>query len=193
MLAANEPALLAHLEKYLSDQVGPHFRETGKIAPEDFWLILIWKANRAKNNERRRFERIGAGTFEGAVEEIADALWAANSLDARLGVLMGKWKMKLPTASAVLTILYPDNFTVYDIRVCDQLGAFHELAGRRFSGKLWSEYLRFVAAVEVAVPSHSRLRDKDHHLWGLSLMSQVKADLRAEAPKRKPRKPKSPL
>lgn len=92
MLAANEPARLAHLEPYLINEVGKHFRETGKLAAEDFWLILIWKANRAKNNERRRFEKLGKCTFEKVVETIACDLACGRvfgettaRVDARLG------------------------------------------------------------------------------------------------------------
>lgn len=191
MLSANEPARLAHLEPYLINEVGKHFRETGQLAVEDFWLILIWKANRAKNNERRRFEKLGDCTFEKAVEQIASNLYAAQSSEKRLGVLMRDWKMKLPTASAVLTILYPDSFTVYDIRVCDQLQDFHKLAARRFSTALSEDYQRFVAAVTEATPTHLTLRQKDHHLWGLSLMEDVRTDLRAPAPARNPPKLKS--
>lgn len=188
MLAANEPARLAHLEPYLINEVGKHFRETGQLAAEDFWLILIWKANRAKNNERRRFERLGKCTFEEAVAQIARALSEAGSSEERLGVLMRGWKMKLATASAVLTILYPEDFTVYDVRVCDQLGSFHTLKDRRFTARLWSDYQRFVEAVIRATPAHLNLRQKDHYLWGRSLMEDVRADLRAPAPARSPRK-----
>lgn len=191
MLATKDPARLAHLEPYLLDVVGAHFRVTGQLALEDFWLILIWKANRAKNNARRRFEQVGKCTFEQAVSRIALALSAAQTRDARLRVLMRDWGMKLPTASAVLTVLYPESFTVYDIRVCDQLGGFHELATRRFSSRLWNEYQKFVAAVESAAPPHLTLRQKDHHLWGLSLMEQVSAELTAPVPARNPRRPKT--
>ena len=41
---------------------------------------------------------------------------------------MTKWAFRLPTASAILTVLYPDVFTVYDRRVCKVLGAFDQLA-----------------------------------------------------------------
>ena len=34
---------------------------------------------------------------------------------------MRDWKLRLPTASAVLTVLYPEDFTVYDQRVCKML------------------------------------------------------------------------
>lgn len=188
MLAANNPARLAHLEPYLFDEVGPHFRNTGQLAPEDFWLTLIWKANRAKNHERRRFEKLGECSFEEAVDRIAVALTEAGSVDERLRILMENWGMKLPTASAVLTVLYPENFTVYDIRVCKQLGQFGEIAKDDFSEGLWDEYRKFVAAVELAAPSHLTLREKDHYLWGLSLRDQVEADLKAPVPALKPRK-----
>ena len=186
MLAANEPARLAHLEPYLIDEVGRHFRETGELAAEDFWLILIWKANRAKNNERRRFEKLGECTFEEAVTRIARALFEARSPKDRLGILMRGWKMKLATASAVSTILYPEDFTVYDVRVCDQLGSFHTLKDRRFTGRLWADYQHFVEAVINATPAHLNLRQKDHFLWGQSLRDDVRAELRAPAPQRNP-------
>lgn len=190
MLAAKDPARLAHLEPYLLDVVGAHFRDTGQLSPEDFWLILIWKANRAKNNARRRFEQVGDCTFEQAVAHIALALSAAQTPDAQLRVLMRDWGMKLPTASAVLTILFPENFTVYDIRVCNQLGGYHELATRRFSRGLWVEYQKFVEAVRSAAPANLTLRQKDHHLWGLSLMQQVRSELDAPVPARNPQRPK---
>lgn len=188
MLAANNPARLAHLEPYLFDAVGPHFQATGQLAPEDFWLTLIWKANRAKNHERRRFEKLGECKFEEAVGRIAVALTEAGGLEERLRILMVKWGMKLPTASAVLTVLYPESFTVYDVRVCKQLGRFEEIAKDDFSEGLWGEYRKFVAAVELAAPSGLTLRQKDHYLWGLSLRDQVEADLKAPVPALKPRK-----
>lgn len=182
MLASEEPERLAHLEPYLLDVVGPHFRRTGELSPEDFWLILIWKANRAKNHQRRRLEAEGARTFSEAVTAIAKQLHGANTAEARLGLLMTTWGMRLPTASAVLTVLYPEEFTVYDIRVCDQLGDFHALVHRPSSAKLWGKYCRFRQAVETATPTNLTLRQKDHHLWGKSLMEQVRSDLAAPVP-----------
>lgn len=47
---------------------------------------------------------------------------------------------------------------------------------------------RFIAAVNKVTPIHLTLRQKDHHLWGLSLMEDVRKDLRAPVPARNPRK-----
>lgn len=45
-------------------------------------------------------------------------------------------------ASAILTVLYPEEFTVYDIRACEQLGGGHEKAGNtsKFE-QMWRGYL----------------------------------------------------
>jgi hypothetical protein len=61
--------------------------------------------------------------------------------------LLTKWGFRLPTASAILAVLYPDKFTVYDIRVCDVLGDFRALGDRTWSAETWREYQRFVDAV----------------------------------------------
>jgi hypothetical protein len=50
--------------------------------------------------------------------------------------------------TAILTVLYPLDCTVYDIRVCDGLRRFHNLAPRNFPDSLWEEYCAFKEAVE---------------------------------------------
>ncbi len=80
-------------------------------------------------------------------------------------------------ASAILTVLYPEDFTVYDVRVCDSVGSFHSTGNRTDFGKLWDEYVQFRAAVEEAAPQTLSLRDKDRYLWGKSFHDQLQSDL----------------
>ena len=49
-------------------------------------------------------------------------------------------------ATAILTVLYPDYFTVYDTRVCNQLGGFSNLGTRSIS-TIWEGYEEFREAV----------------------------------------------
>ncbi len=79
-------------------------------------------------------------------------LRASGTPKRRLEVLMTEWKFRLPMATAILTVLYPTEFSVYDIRVCGQLGDFEKLAHRKFSDGLWSDYQRFLNAVKAATP-----------------------------------------
>jgi hypothetical protein len=71
-------------------------------------------------------------------------------------------------ASAVLTILYPDDFTVYDRRVCTMLGFPHK-DWSFFSDKCWTEYERYNEEVCKNTPPGLTLRDRDRFLWGRSL------------------------
>ena len=160
-----------HLETYLINEVGERFRKNGELTALDFYLILTWKANRSKTETKTRLERLG-GSFSAAVSKISRALAESLEPKDKLQVLMSDWKFRLPMATAILTVLFPDDFTVYDIRVCDSLKRFHNLAARTFSDALWTEYCAFKAAVESESPAHLSLRDKDRYLWGKSFYEQ---------------------
>lgn len=81
--------------------------------------MLSWKANRSKNKGRDRLARL-SGDFESAVTSIGSALASAHDQKARLRCLMVEWGFRLPVASAILAVLYPDEFTIYDVRVCEE-------------------------------------------------------------------------
>lgn len=162
-------------EDYLIS-IGESFRATGHIEPADFYMMLIWKANRAKNRHRDRLKRLVDGSFPDAVSEIASALHASANRKQRLQILMEKWEFALPTATAILTLLYPDEFTVYDYRVCDEVGLPYN-PQPSFSDQLWHRYEEFQAAVMGATPKDiTNLRDRDRFLIGRSFRKQLEAD-----------------
>ena len=140
------------------------------------YLILDWKSSRARTRHRSRLAGI-AGSFNAAVGEIAADLHAAASPEQRLGVLLTKWGFRLPTASAILSILYPDIFTIYDIRVCNALCAFHRLGDMKWSPTVWVEYQRFIGAVRDATPQGLSLRDRDRWLWGQDKRETLRNEL----------------
>jgi hypothetical protein len=81
-------------------------------------------------------------------------------------------------ASAILTVLYPNDFTVYDVRACDQVKGFHTLAARQNADSLWRGYLDFKQAVERATPKRLSLRDKDRFLWARSRHDDLVSSIR---------------
>ena len=163
------------LETYLFSEVADTFGKTGKISTTDFFMIIIWKSNRAKTTVKKTLSK-NVNDFAEAVEQIAKSLSSTTNNKRRLYILMHDWGLRLPMATAILTVLFSDDFTVYDVRVCNELDDFHKLDWWIFSDKLWDEYVRFVEAVRAKTPQNLSLRDKDRYLWGRSFFEQAQAD-----------------
>lgn len=175
-----DPLRYYDLERYLFEDVCHRFHEDGSIGAFDFFSIVIWKANRAKTTIARKLlkrDRLNHEHLEPTVRGITKALFTASSAKERFRVLTEDWGFRLPMASAILTVFWPDEFSVYDVRVCDRLAEFHGLKNRTDFSSLWSGYQEYIAAVHAAAPSTLCLRDKDRYLWASSTSEQLKRDL----------------
>jgi hypothetical protein len=162
-----------NLEDYLFTDVTNAFRDRGYLTPEEFFSIVIWKANRAKTSIKRKLAK-RAGNLAAAVEDLTGRIYQAASDEERLRIFLDDFRIALPMASAILTVLYPDRFTVYDVRVRDQLNV-QDFAGRKNQIELYfKEYLPKVAAI----PEAKALRDKDRYLWGKSAYEDLQYFLR---------------
>ncbi len=94
--------------------------------------------------------------------EIADALSlavVARTERAAVSVLCGLRGVNVPVASALLTVIDPDRYTVIDFRALEALG--HETTDR--SVNFYLEYLR--ACRELAATHAISLRNLDRALW----------------------------
>lgn len=80
-------------------------------------------------------------------------------------------------ATAILTVLYPDEFTIYDYRLCEQLGGFHNLATLSRFEDVWHGYEALVNRIRAMTPDGLSLRDRDRYLWGKSTHEQLVSDV----------------
>lgn len=170
-----------NLEDYLFGEVSHGFIARGWIDAFDFFSIVIWKANRAKSVTAKRLLKLGATRgltdLDGICRAITEDVHAAATDKARLFVLMDTWKFLLPMASAILTVLYPERFTVYDYRVCEELqqmnlGNFKDLASKTNVDVVWPDYEEFMTKVRETHQIGS-LRDKDRALMGRSMAKDL--------------------
>ncbi len=163
-------------ESYLFDIVRPRFLKQGYLDAFDFFCIVIWKAERAKSRIARKLTNVNED-LDTAVKVVTWGLSQQVTNKERLRVL---WNggFNLPMASAILTVLYPDDFTVYDQRVCGQLGEYHHLKDSRDFETLWDGYQKFKCDVQKLAPAELSLRDKDRYLWGKSFREQLINDIR---------------
>jgi len=161
-----------NLEEYLLGEVRGNFAKSGYLTADEFFCIIIWKANRSKTKIKARLKRINSD-LQKAVRKITSEVFSQRSHKDRLKYLMSQCGFRLPMASAILTILYPDEFTVYDVRVCEMLKDFHKLQNKIDFNKIWEGYQEFKKAVSNAVPDESTLRDKDRCLWAKSFCKDL--------------------
>jgi len=165
------------LEKYLLEEVQPRFKRNQRLTTFDFFCIIVWKANRSKSKLADRLLSMGYPDLDSAVAALVSAIVAAPSAKERLRVLIEDWNFRLPTASAILAILYPSAFTVYDVRVCGVLEDFDNAKDKTSFDDMWSEYSAYLEAVRREVPQTNSLREKDHFLWGKSFFLQLEGDI----------------
>lgn len=177
---------LYHQEQYIFEDVRLRFEKDRCITAFEFFCIIIWKANRSKSIVAKQImnnTRSVKGSLDGTVKLLTSGLSRCGDAKSRMRHLIAEWNLKLPMASAVLTVLYPDEFTVYDTRVCDELGDFKSLKDlRNFEKpenfeKLWSGYQDFMSKVIGKAPSELSLRDKDRYLWAKSFHDQLNDDI----------------
>jgi len=154
-----------NLEEYLFHNVGPRFRKTNTLSVEDFFCIVIWKANRAKTNIKKKLSKMT--TLSEAIGELTDDIVRGESSEEKLNVMIKKWKFGLPMATAVLTVLYPDDFTVYDYRVREQLGLDDIYSVKKYLKDFLPEVKKYSELRNMS------MRETDKELWGKSFFDDL--------------------
>jgi hypothetical protein len=156
------------LEEYLFKEVHAYFRETKTLTSEKFFAIVIWKSNRAKTNVLAGISRYGKST-----EELMLHVAEATPLD-KVKVLADIDGIGIPIASAILTVCYPEEYTVVDYRACATLATLLEVDNKLLQKRLGGDpasspeaYLKYVERCqEEARKRGLDLRTFDRMLWG---------------------------
>jgi hypothetical protein len=165
-----------HLETFLFEDVSVRYQAGEALRPVDFFAIVIWKSNRAKSKIAKRL-LAQAPTLDEAVTALVTQIRNADGHRRRLEVLMTTWGFSIPMASAILTVFYPDDFTIYDYRATEALKSHADLANISRFDQLWPKYEAFLAAVRATGTESMSLRDKDRTLWGQAFYDQLVQDI----------------
>ncbi|WP_323033175.1 hypothetical protein, partial [Paracoccus sp. (in: a-proteobacteria)] len=123
-----------------------------------------WKAHRKASSQIQRLG--GAKGFAESVGQISIAIHKREAPQARLDYLIDEKRFRLPTASAILAVLFPLEFAVYDYRLRDEL-KFRPIHTNR-PGERWARYQEYCEAIRKAAPPNYSLREADKYLWGRS-------------------------
>lgn len=166
------------LESYLFGEVSQRFTSSKQLSAFAFFCIVVWKANRSKSKVAKRLLAQCHADLSAAVQALTTSVVEANDNKERLRVLIEDWGFRLPMASAILTVLFPEDFTVYDIRVCEVFNDFKDAQYKTKYEDLWVRYSKYLERVRASVPSANSLRDKDRYLWGQSFHGQLQRDIK---------------
>jgi hypothetical protein len=132
LVREEEPAAAA-----LMAQMSPA-RERGHLTYDEFYAICCWKEPRQR---MRRFWQRNAPAF---VVDCTAAALATTDERARMDALLRLHGVGLPIASAILTLLFPEDYGVIDIRAWQTLFHYGSVttnpAGCNFALDEWLTY-----------------------------------------------------
>ena len=125
-------------EEILFTEVGPRAKKNGFLSFDDFYQICMWKSVRQKNNYLKNKDK---------VEEISRKIFSTNDDNdekEKIELLCSLDGVGIPTASAILTILYPESYAVIDIRCIEALNDLGYNLKSTTSVKSWLKYLEIM-------------------------------------------------
>lgn len=131
-------------------------------------LILRWKLGRIKEAHARTVS-------PGNLAKINSALVLAGQLERApeaLEALMTIEEIGLAVATVLLTVRYPDSYTIIDWRVLEALRLQPATTDRWTAADYVSEFLPAVQNFRKR-HSHLSLRQADQALWGISLNTRI--------------------
>ncbi|MEZ5037117.1 MAG: hypothetical protein R2760_06460 [Chitinophagales bacterium] len=135
------------LENYILKEVRDNLNINGHLTAFDFFCIVIWKANRAKTKIAQRLLKYNPDINQ-SVKDLTAKIFSATDDRQKLKVLIDDYQFRLPMSSAILSLRYPDNFSVYDVRVCNTLTNLRGLDTNTNFEKLWLGYKDYIDNVK---------------------------------------------
>ena len=134
------------------------------MRPYDFFAIVVWKSSRAKTKIKRGLLDAGK-TVQDLMREVSQAETSGKKVE----ILLDVDGIGPAMASAILTVCYPEEFTVLDYRawqVLQQAGISNLPACYPWNAASYLEYRN--ACRRLADRAGLCLRDLDRALWAKS-------------------------
>jgi len=161
------------LEKQLFGEISKNFRKNKTLSEEEFFKIIIWKSNRVKGKVL-----VGIRKSRKSVKQIMREVYNVKTQEEKIKILINIKGIGLPIASAILTVCYPEKFTVLDYRVWDILFRDKRVKSKSVPNTI-SRYLDYVRVCKnYAKELKLSLRDFDKAMWGRSFYEDLKKFLK---------------
>ena len=122
-------------ENYIFNVIGQEAKKRGYLYFNDFYEICMWKSARQKKRYIKN---------KYIIEEKSKRAFAEKDPTRQMDILCELDGVRIPTASALLTVVYPESYAVIDIRCLEVLREKYgqkDYLGKSMSIKNWRKYL----------------------------------------------------
>ena|SRR3989344_1999324 len=119
-------------ESCLFKVVGPAVKKRGYLFFDEFYQICMWKSVRQKQKYIENKD---------SIEEISKNAFAEKGEAQKIKILCELEGVGRPTASAILTVVFPQKYAIIDVRCLEMLKELGFEIGKSISTKTWLKYL----------------------------------------------------
>lgn len=158
------------LEEYLFKEITNSFNKNHYLADEEFFSIIIWKSNRAKTKVLKGI----IGSKKTIKQITGDIYINSENKEKLLEYLTNIDGIGIPIASAILSVCFPNDFTIADYRVGTSI---KDILGIEIKTSYWTipKYLEYLkCCLEIKEKFNLKtLRETDTALWGLSFKKDL--------------------
>jgi thermostable 8-oxoguanine DNA glycosylase len=148
--------MLYSLEDHLFSVVGPQIKKRGYMTFDDFYKIAMWKSARQKPNYLQN---------KNNVESISKDAFLIHGESEKMDMLCSLKGVGIPTASAILTIVYPENYAVIDVRCIEMLQELGYSIKKTITPNNWLKYLDITR--RIAKENNITAREVDKALFAM--------------------------
>lgn len=115
---------------------GKKWRKKGYLKKEQFMQICLWKSRRAK----KRYDSNDAAL----VEKITREAFAESDEKKKIEKLTELKGVRIPVASAILSVTDSDNYPIIDERCMQALKTLYKIEWKVITSNSWLNYLDFL-------------------------------------------------
>lgn len=157
---------LYDIEYTLFNIIGPAVKKRGYLTFHDFYKICMWKTRRAKNRYLKN---------QNCVEQITKLAFLEKDENKKMKILCQFDGVSVPVASAILTIVYPEEYGIIDIRCLEMLNVIGFEISKHPNIKTWLKFIKIMRELAkeneitprkvdmVLFAMHKEMLDKDNY------------------------------
>lgn len=145
-------------EKYLFNTIGPIARKRGYLTFDDFYKICMWKSARQKQRYTKNKQ---------VIENITREAFGKKDEKEIIKILCDRLEgVGIPTASALLTVVFPEKYAIIDIRCLSVLREkFNLKISKYILVNTWIKYLNIMR--EISKENNITPRELDMALFAM--------------------------